>query len=94
VFFLNVHKISLYLYIINTIHLKYSIGVWVQSRKEDQILRLNLNPYCVIFKLLTFHGGCGIQEFQMRDSVWMRVLGAVLHDIRGVLPHQHSEAGR
>jgi hypothetical protein len=35
-------------------HLKYSIGIWVQSRKEDKILRLDLNPYWVIFKLLTF----------------------------------------
>jgi hypothetical protein len=49
--FSNVHKILLYLYIFNIMHLKYSIGIWVQSRKEDQILRLDLNPYWVIFKI-------------------------------------------
>jgi hypothetical protein len=43
-----------YLYIFNIVYLKYSIGIWVQSRKEDQILKLDLNPYWVIFKLLTF----------------------------------------
>jgi hypothetical protein len=30
---------------------KVNIGIWVQSRKEDQILRLDLNPYWVIFKI-------------------------------------------
>jgi hypothetical protein len=43
--FSNVHKILLYSYIFIILHLKYSIGIWVQSRKEDQILRLDLNPY-------------------------------------------------
>jgi hypothetical protein len=43
--FSNVHKIVLDLYIFNIVYLKYSIGIWVQSRKEDQILRLDLNPY-------------------------------------------------
>jgi hypothetical protein len=52
--FSNVYKIFLYLYIFNIMHLKYSISIWVQSRKENKILRLDLNPYWVIFKLLTF----------------------------------------
>jgi hypothetical protein len=33
------------------LHLKYQYRCWVQSRKEDQILRLDLNPYWVIFKI-------------------------------------------
>jgi hypothetical protein len=43
--FSNVHKILLYLYIFSIMYLKCSIDIWVQSRKEDQILRLDLNPY-------------------------------------------------
>jgi hypothetical protein len=51
------------------LHLKISIGIWVLSRKEDQILRLDLNPYWVILNYSRFHGGCGIQVFQVRDSL-------------------------
>jgi hypothetical protein len=34
--------------------LKHGINIWVQFRKEDQILMPDLNPYWVIFKLLMF----------------------------------------
>jgi hypothetical protein len=74
--------------------LKYNIGIWVQSRKEDQILRLDLNPYWVIFKLLTFSRWLWDPGLQVRDWVLTRALGAVLRDIRGASPHQYSEAGR
>jgi hypothetical protein len=41
--FSNAHKVLLYLHIFNIMYLKYSIGIWVQSRKEDKILRMDLN---------------------------------------------------
>jgi hypothetical protein len=47
-------------------HLKYSICIWVQSRKEDQILRLDLNLYWVILNYSRFHDGCGIQVHRYR----------------------------
>jgi hypothetical protein len=49
--FSNVHKILLYSHMIIIftydyyIILKYGIGICVQSRKQDQILRLDLNLY-------------------------------------------------
>jgi hypothetical protein len=46
--YIYIHIVILY-YIKNT-----NIGIWVQCRKEDKILRLDLNSYGVIFKLLTF----------------------------------------
>jgi hypothetical protein len=92
VFSQTVHKMLLYshdYYIV----LKYNIGIWVQFRKEDQILRLDLNSYRVIFKLLTFLRSLWDPGTSVRDLYLMRVLGAVLRVIRCVSPHQHSEQG-
>jgi hypothetical protein len=68
--FSNAHKILLYLYIFIIMHSKYSIGIWDQSRKEDQILTLNLNLYWVILNYSRFHGGCGIQIYRCRIERW------------------------
>jgi hypothetical protein len=67
----------------------FSSGFWVQSRKEDQILRLDLNSYWVIFKLLTsprWLWDPGIFRFGILLE-W--VLGTVLRDDRDASLHLH-----
>jgi hypothetical protein len=45
----------IFIYIISyKVQKKYQFSIWVQSRKKNQILRLDQNPYLVIFKLLIF----------------------------------------
>jgi hypothetical protein len=87
--FSNVHKIVLDLYIFNIMHLKYSIGIWVQSMKEDQILRLDLNPYWIIFKLLTFPRWLWDPDIFRFGILLEWVLGTVLRDDRDASLHLH-----
>jgi hypothetical protein len=82
-------KYYYYLYIFNITHLKHSIGIWVQSREEDQILRLDLNPYRVIYKI-THVSTVVVGSRYFRFGIFVeRVLGTVLRDDRDVSLHLH-----
>jgi hypothetical protein len=70
-------------------HLKHSIGIWVQFRKEDQILRLDLNSYWEILKI-THVSTVVVGSRYFRFGIFLeRVLGTVLHDYRDASLHLH-----
>jgi hypothetical protein len=70
-------------------HLKYSIGIWVQSRKVDQILRLDLNPYWVKFKITHVSTVVVGSRYFRFGTILERVLGTVLRDDRDTSLHLH-----
>jgi hypothetical protein len=82
-------KILLYLPINIILHFNISIGFWVQSRKEDQILRLDLNPYRVIFKIIHVSTVVVGSRYFRFGILLERVLGTVLRDDRDALLYLH-----
>jgi hypothetical protein len=69
--------------------LNTTIGIWVQSRKEDQILRLNLNLYRVIIKI-THVSTVVVGSRYFRFRIFLeRVLGTILRDDRDASLHVH-----
>jgi hypothetical protein len=84
----NLHKLFIIFYMLIEVHLKHQFGIWVQSRKENQILRLNLNLYWVILKLRTFSWWLWDPDFTCSGFFMERVLGVVPYDVRGASPHQ------
>jgi hypothetical protein len=69
--------------------LNISIGFLVQSRKEDQILTLDLNPYWVIFKI-THVSTVDVGSRYFRFEIFLEwVIGTVLRDDRDASLYLH-----